>query len=85
MAARIFGHLLDEEFIDLKKSLAVKVPLPVPGGTGNTLGVEDEREILLGARKQTCHAIPANALRRPGSRFQVLQGLAADIFIKGLP
>jgi hypothetical protein len=42
---------MGEEFIDLKEALAVKVSLPVPGRTGNTLGVEDEREILLGAWK----------------------------------
>src|SRR5215472_9797987 len=84
MAARIFCHLLGKEFIDLKKSLAVKVSLPVPGGTRNTLGVEDEWEILLGAWKQTGHSIAANAFQRPGSRFQALQSLAADIFIKGL-
>jgi len=59
----------------------VKVSFPFPGGTSNTLGVEDDGKILLGAWKQACYPTPANVLQGPGSRFQFLQGVAANIFI----
>jgi hypothetical protein len=62
MAARIFCHLLGKEFINLRESFAVKISFPVPRGTRNTLGVEDDGKILLGAGKQAYYATPASAL-----------------------
>lgn len=66
------------------QSLAMKVPLPAPGRTRNALTVEDVRKVILGARKQACHSIPANSFQGPGRRPQVLQRFATDILINCL-
>ena len=62
----------------------MKVFPPAPGRTRNSLSVENERKIFLGAWKQAGHSIAANSFQGPGRRLQVLHGLAADVFIHGL-
>src|SRR5438874_8566900 len=84
MAARIFTHLLCKECINLMEFLAVKISLPVPSWTRNTLGAEDEWKIVLGPGKQASHAIAAHSFQGPGSRFRVLECLTTHIFINPL-
>ncbi len=55
-----------------------------PGGTGNTLGIDNEWKIILGVRKQTCHSIAVNSFQRPRRGLSVLQGFVADTFINRL-
>src|SRR5438034_50410 len=61
--------------------LPVKVPLPAPGRTRNTLTVQDERKVILRTWKQARHSILANSFQGPGRRLQVLRCLTADSFI----
>lgn len=50
----------------------MKVPLPAPGRTGNTLNIQKEREIIFGAWKQAGHSILADPFQKKGSRLLIL-------------
>src|SRR5437016_7191134 len=83
-AARILSHLLGKEFINLMQFLAMKLSLPAPGGTRNTLSVKEEGEILLCTGNQTGHSVPTHSLQGPGSRLCVLECLVTCILINPL-
>jgi hypothetical protein len=66
------SQLLGEEFINLTERFPMKVPLPAPGRTGNTLNIQKEREIIFGARKQAGHSILADPFQKKGSGLLIL-------------
>jgi len=66
------SQLLSEKFINPQERFPMKVSLPAPDRTRNTLNIQQERKIIFSPRKQAGHSILAHPFQKNGRRLLIL-------------